>query len=247
MPGRLSGKRAFVTAAAAGMGRTAALAFAREGAAVIATDRDEALLTREFAGISSITTRALDVLDSAAVAALARQFSPVDVLFNCAGWVHHGNLLETAEDAWDRSFALNVRAQFVVAKAFLPGMLQQGGGSIINMASVASSLHGVLNRCAYGASKAAVIGLTKSIAADYIRQGIRCNAVCPGTIQTPSLDERINAFADPVQARVDFVARQPIGRLGTAEEIAEGIVFLASDESRYMTGQTLVMDGGITL
>jgi NAD(P)-dependent dehydrogenase (short-subunit alcohol dehydrogenase family) len=247
MAGRLNGKRAFVTAAAAGMGRTAALAFAREGAAVIATDVNDALLNREFAGISAITTRRLDVLDSAAVAAMAQQFGPVDVLFNCAGWVHHGALAETDEAAWDRSFALNVRAQFVVAKAFLPGMLAKGGGAIINMASVASSLHGVLNRCAYGASKAAVIGLTKSIAADYIARGIRCNAVCPGTIQTPSLDDRINAFPDPTQARKDFVARQPIGRLGTPEEIAEGIVFLASDEARYMTGQCLVMDGGITL
>jgi 2-keto-3-deoxy-L-fuconate dehydrogenase len=247
MPGRLSGKRAFVTAAGAGMGRTAALAFAREGAAVIATDRDEALLKREFAGSSGITMRKLDVLDSAAVKAIAAEVSPVNVLFNCAGWVHHGNLLETDEQAWDASFALNVRAQFVVAKAFLPGMLQKGAGAIINMASVASSLHGVLNRCAYGASKAAVIGLTKSIAADYIARGIRCNAICPGTIETPSLAERIAAFADPVQARKDFIARQPIGRLGTAEEIAEGIVFLASDEARYMTGQTLVMDGGITL
>ena len=247
MAGRLAGKRAFVTAAAAGMGRTAALAFAREGAQVVATDVNEALLTKEFGGISSITTRRLDVLDSAAVAAMAQQFSPVDVLFNCAGWVPHGALLETDEAAWDRAFGLNVRAQFVVAKAFLPGMLGKGGGSIINMASVASSLHGVVNRCAYGASKAAVIGLTKSIAADYIRQGIRCNAVCPGTIETPSLGERIAAFADPEKARADFIARQPIGRLGTAEEIAEGIVFLASDESRYMTGQCLVMDGGITL
>jgi len=247
MAGRLAGKRAFVTAAAAGMGRTAALAFAREGAQVVATDVNEALLTKEFGGISSITTRRLDVLDSAAVAAMAQQFSPVDVLFNCAGWVPHGALLETDEAAWDRAFGLNVRAQFVVAKAFLPGMLGKGGGAIINMASVASSLHGVVNRCAYGASKAAVIGLTKSIAADYIRQGIRCNAVCPGTIETPSLGERIAAFADPEKARADFIARQPIGRLGTAEEIAEGIVFLASDESRYMTGQCLVMDGGITL
>ena len=247
MTGRLAGKRAFVTAAAAGMGRTAALAFAREGAQVVATDFNEALLTKEFGGISSITTRRLDVLDGAAVGAMAQQFGPVDVLFNCAGWVHHGAALETDEAAWDRSFNLNVRAQFVVAKAFLPGMLGKGGGSIINMASVASSLHGVVNRCAYGASKAAVIGLTKSIAADYIRQGVRCNAVCPGTIETPSLGERIGAFADPVQARADFIARQPIGRLGTPEEIAEAIVFLASDESRYMTGQCLVVDGGITL
>lgn len=247
MAGRLSGKRAFVTAAAAGMGRTAASAFAREGASVIATDFNETLLAKELGGKPGIETRKLDVLDGAAVGAMARQVGAVDVLFNCAGWVPHGNLLETSDADWDRAFGLNVRAQFVVAKAFLPAMLAAGGGSIINMASVASSLHGVVNRCAYGASKAAVIGLTKSIAADYIRQGIRCNAVCPGTIDTPSLHDRINAFADPVQARADFIARQPIGRLGTAEELAEGILFLASDESRYMTGQCLVMDGGITL
>jgi NAD(P)-dependent dehydrogenase (short-subunit alcohol dehydrogenase family) len=247
MAGRLQGKRAFLTAAAAGMGRSTALAFAREGASVVATDVNEALLKQELGQAAGIECRHLDVLDSKAVADMAKSVGPVDILFNCAGWVHNGTLLDTDESAWDRSFNLNVRAQFVVAKAFLPGMLGKGGGSIVNMASVASSLHGVLSRCAYGASKAAVIGLTKSIAADYIRQNIRCNAICPGTIQTPSLDERINAFADPVKAREAFISRQPLGRLGTPDEITEGIVFLASDESRYMTGQCLVIDGGITL
>jgi len=247
MTGRLASKRAFITAAAQGMGRTAALAFVREGAAVIATDVNDGLLKQQLGGKPGLTLDRLDVLDGGAVSAMAKSVGPVDILFNCAGWVHHGNLLDTNEDAWDRSFALNVRAQFVVAKAFLPGMLAKGGGSIINMASVASSIRGVANRCAYGASKAAVIGLTKSIAADYVGQGIRCNAMCPGTIQTPSLDDRINAFADPVAARQNFIARQPMGRLGTAEEIAEACVYLASDDSRYMTGQCFTIDGGMTV
>jgi NAD(P)-dependent dehydrogenase (short-subunit alcohol dehydrogenase family) len=246
MTQRLAGKRAFITAAAQGMGRAAAVAFAREGAEVIATDFDLAKL-EALGSAPGMAVRRLDVLDGAAVAATATEVGAVDILFNCAGWVPHGNLLETSEADWDRAFALNVRAQFVVAKAFLPGLLQRGGGAIINMASVASSVKAVVNRCAYSASKAAVIGLTKSIAADYVRQGVRCNALCPGTIETPSLDERIAAFADPVQARADFIARQPMGRLGTPEEIAEACVYLASDESRYMTGQCFIIDGGMTM
>ena len=246
MTARLAGKRACITAAAQGMGRAVALAFAREGAEVIATDYDLAKL-QPLGATPGIAVRRLDVLDGAAVAATATEVGAVDILFNCAGWVPHGSLLETSDGDWDRAFALNVRAQFVVAKAFLPGLLQRGGGAIINMASVASSVKGVVNRCAYSASKAAVIGLTKSIAADYVRQGIRCNALCPGTIETPSLEERIAAFADPVKARADFIARQPMGRLGTAEEIAEACVYLASEDSRYMTGQCFIIDGGMTM
>jgi len=244
--GRLAGKTALVTAAAQGMGRAAALAFAREGARVWATDVNAAKLA-ELDGRPGVTTRRLDVTDGAAIAAAASEIGALDVLFNCAGTVHHGAILETAEKDWDRSFALNVRGMYLTIRAFLPAMLAAGGGSIINMASVASSIRGIASRCAYGASKAAVIGLTKSVAADYVGRGIRCNALCPGTVETPSLEERIQAQPDPAAARAAFIARQPMGRLGTAEEIAELCVYLASDESAYMTGATLVIDGGMTL
>ena len=246
MNGRLAGKTALVTAAAQGMGRAAALAFAREGARVWATDVNAAKLA-ELDGRPGVTTRRLDVTDGAAIAAAAGEIGALDVLFNCAGTVHHGAILETAEKDWDRSFALNVRGMYLTIRAFLPAMLAAGGGSIINMASVASSIRGIASRCAYGASKAAVIGLTKSVAADYVGRGIRCNALCPGTVETPSLEERIQAQPDPAAARAAFIARQPMGRLGTAEEIAELCVYLASDESAYMTGATLVIDGGMTL
>jgi len=243
---RLSGKTAFVTAAAQGIGRETALAFAREGARVVATDVNEARLA-DLAKTQGITTARLDVLDDRAVELAAKAAGPVDVLFNCAGWVANGSILEASANDWDKSFGLNVRAMFVSIKAFLPAMLAKGGGSIVNVASIASSVKGIANRCAYGASKAAVIGLTKSVAADFVGKGIRCNAIAPGTVQTPSLDDRINAFDDPVAARKAFVARQPMGRLGTPEEIALAAVYLASDESVFMTGQVFAIDGGMTI
>ncbi len=245
MAGRLAGKTAFVTAAANGIGRATALAFAAEGATVHATDINETVLG-EIAQ-PGLNVARLDVTDAAAVARAAAGIGRVDILFNCAGWVAAGSILDTSEADWDRSFGLNVRSMFTVIKAFLPGMLAGGGGSIVNIASVASSVKGVPMRCAYGASKAAVIGLTKSVAADYMRQGIRCNAICPGTVDTPSLGDRINAFADPVQARKDFIARQPMGRLGRAEEIAHLAVYLASDESSFTTGTAVISDGGMVL
>ncbi len=244
MGDRLAGKTALVTAAGQGIGRSTAEAFHREGATVVATDVDGGKLADAFGG-TGITGRVLDVLDPAAIRGIADELGGVDVLFNCAGFVHHGTILECEEEAWDFSFDLNVKAQYRTIRAFLPAMLASGGGSIINMSSVCSSLKGIVNRAVYGASKAAVIGLTKSVSVDYLRQGIRCNCICPGTVQSPSLDERINAFPDPVQARADFVARQPLGRLGTAGEIAAITVYLASDESAYTTGQAFVIDGGI--
>jgi 2-keto-3-deoxy-L-fuconate dehydrogenase len=245
MAGRLAGKTAFITAAAQGMGRAAALAFTREGAKVWATDINGKLVGElEKDGIKA---RALDATDEAAIARVAQEAGDIDVLFNCAGIVHHGSILDATPKDWDQAFAVNVRSMFLVSRAFIPGMLRKGRGSIINMASVASSIRGLPNRCVYGASKAAVIGLTKSIAADYVRQGIRCNAVCPGTVDTPSLQGRINAFADPVQARKDFVARQPMGRLGTVDDITGLLVFLASDESLFATGNAYSIDGGMTI
>ncbi|MPZ12540.1 MAG: SDR family oxidoreductase [Kiloniellaceae bacterium] len=242
----LAGKRAVVTAAAQGIGRATALAFAAEGAEVMATDINLDRL-EELAGTPGISVRRLDVLDLQAVNSLAAEMPPLDVLCNVAGYVHHGSILECPEEDWDFSFDLNVKSMYRMIRAFLPAMLDAAGGSIINMASVASSLRGLPNRCVYGASKAAVIGLTKSVAADYIQQGIRCNCICPGTIESPSLDERINAFADPVAARKAFIARQPIGRLGTAEEIAGMAVYLASDVAAYTTGTAMIVDGGVTL
>jgi len=244
--GRLSGKVAFVTAAAQGIGRATALAFAREGARVWATDLNDAKLA-ELKGTPGIEIRKLDVLKDADVAKLAAEVGSPNIIFNCAGFVHHGTILQCADKDWDFSFNLNVRSHYIVIRSFLPGMLTAGGGSIINVASVAGSIKGIANRFVYGASKAAVIGLTKSIAIDYVKQGIRCNALCPGTVDTPSLGDRINAFDDPVQARKDFIARQPMGRLAKAEELAELSVFLASDESVFMTGQAVIMDGGITI
>ncbi|MBL28327.1 MAG: NAD(P)-dependent oxidoreductase [Rhodospirillaceae bacterium] len=242
---RLEGKTAMVTAAAQGIGRATALAFAREGAKVWATDIN-ADKVKDIAG-ERIETMRLDVTDVAAVSAVAAHTGPVDILFNCAGYVADGALLDCELEDWDRSFELNVRAMMLVTRAFLPDMVRKRSGAIVNIASVASSLKGVKNRAAYSASKAAVIGLTKSVAMDYIGQGIRCNAICPGTVDTPSLQDRINAFEDAEEARRMFIARQPMGRLGTAEEIAEAAVYLASDEASFMTGQTLVVDGGLTL
>jgi 2-keto-3-deoxy-L-fuconate dehydrogenase len=245
MAGRLEGKVAFVTAAAQGMGRGAALAFAREGARVWATDVNQQALSSLQQ--DRIQTRVLDVTDEAAIAKVAREVGDISVLFNCAGIVHHGSILDTEPKDWDKAFAVNVKSMYLVTRAFLPGMLKKGGGSIINMASVASSIRGLPNRFVYGASKAAVIGLTKSIAADYVRQGVRCNAICPGTVDTPSLQGRINAFADPVQARKDFIARQPMGRLGTVDDITGILVFLASDEAQFATGNAYSIDGGMTI
>jgi 2-keto-3-deoxy-L-fuconate dehydrogenase len=245
---RLEGKTAVVTAAAQGIGRASAIAFAREGASVIATDINEARL-KELGSLPNIRTRKLDVMDAGAIAAFAAEVGAVDVLFNCAGFVHHGTILETEEKDWDFSFDLNVRAMYRLTKALLPAMIAAGkGGSIVNMSSACSSVKGAPNRFIYGTTKAAVIGLTKSIAADFIKQGIRANAICPGTIQTPSLDDRIAAQAAAVggveQARAGFVARQPLGRLGTPEEIAALAVYLAADESAFTTGTIHVIDGG---
>lgn len=245
MTGRLQGKTCFLTAAAQGIGRATAEAFLAEGARVIATDLNESKV-RELEKLGALAER-LDARDDAAIQAAAKRHGPVDVLFNCAGFVHNGALLEASEADWDFAMDLNVKSMFRTMRAFLPGMIAKGGGSIVNVASVASSIKGIVNRCAYGTSKAAVIGLTKSVAADYVRQGIRCNAIAPGTVDTPSLGERIAAFADPARARKDFIARQPMGRLATAAEIAPVVVYLASDESAFATGQVFVVDGGITM
>ena len=246
MAGRLQGKTAIITAAGAGIGKASALLFAREGAKVYATDVNEQSL-KDLAGTSSIVTRKLDVLDDAQIKAAAKEIGAVDVLFNCAGFVHHGTIQQCTDKDWDFSMNLNVRAMYWMARAFLPAMLERKKGSIVNMSSGASSIRGIPNRFVYGTSKAAVIGLTKALAADFIKQGIRVNAICPGTIETPSLEGRIAAFADPVQARKDFIARQAMGRLGTAEEIAAVALYLASDESSYTTGTAIVADGGFSL
>ncbi len=245
MSQRLAGKKALITAAGQGIGRACALAFAAEGAQVIATDINLETLNTLSAD-AHITTRRLDVTDREAVRACAEDVGRLDILANVAGFVHHGSILACSEDDWDFSFTLNVRSMFRMIQAFLPAMLE-GGGSIINMASVASSLSGLPDRFIYGTTKAAIIGLTKSVARDFIRQGIRCNAICPGTVQTPSLDDRINAFDDPVEARQNFIARQPMGRLGATAEIAAAAVYLASDDAAYTTGTAMVLDGGITL
>ena len=244
MAGRLQGKTVLVTAAAQGMGRAAALAFAREGAQVVATDLKDELLANLP---PAITKKRLDVLDDAAVQAFVDNLDAVDVLFNCAGYVAHGTILDYTIKDWDFSFDLNVRSMFVMTRAMLPKMIAAGGGTILNMASVLGAEKAAQNRLAYAASKAAVVGFTRALAVDHVKQNIRVNCVCPGTVDTPSLGDRINAFADPVQARKDFVARQPMGRLATAEEIAETFVYLVSDESSFMTGQAVFVDGGMSL
>jgi 2-keto-3-deoxy-L-fuconate dehydrogenase len=246
MAGRLTGKRAFVTAAGQGIGRATALAFAAEGAEVIATTLEPAQLV-DLAKVSGIRTAPLDVRDGAAVAAAAESAGDIDILFNCAGFVHHGTVLDCSETDWDFAFDLNVKSMYRTLRAFLPRMLERKRGSIVNMASAVSSIKGAPNRFVYGATKAAVIGLTKAVAADYIRQGIRCNCICPGTVESPSLEGRIAAFADPVKARADFIARQPMGRLGKTEEVAALAVHLASDEAAFTTGTAAVIDGGFSL
>ena len=251
MAGRLAGKTALVTAAGQGMGFACAMQMAAEGATVHATDVNPQLLDA-FRGVANVTTRPLDVLDDDAVRRVIGELPPLDVLFNCAGYVHHGSILECAAKDWDFSMNLNVRSMYVAIQAAAPKMLdlhQKTGkwASIINMASVAGSIKGLPNRFVYGTSKAAVIGLTKSVAADFVQKGIRCNAIAPGTVDTPSLAERINAYPDPVEARRMFVARQPMGRLAKAEEIAPVVVFLASDESAFATGNVYSVDGGMTI
>ncbi len=243
---RLAGKTALITAAGQGIGRATALAMAREGAQVIATDVNPKLL-ESLAGAAGVSTRVLDVLDDAAVKMTIDDLPPLSILFNCAGFVHNGTILECDAKDWDFSFNLNVRAMYVTIRCALPGMLRNGGASIVNMASVAGSIKGIPNRFAYGASKAAVIGLTKAVAADFVTKGIRCNAIAPGTVDTPSLDARIKAYADPVEARKAFIARQPMGRLAKPEEIAPVVVFLASDESAFATGNVYSVDGGMTI
>ena len=251
MSGRLKGKKTLITAAGQGIGRSTVLAFASEGAHVLATDIDPeslASLKKEFPGsATNIETRLLDVTNPEEIQAIAKEIGAIDVLFNCAGFVHHGTLLECEESDWEFSFDLNVRSMYRMIRAFLPAMLKTGGGSIVNMSSVASSVKGLPNRFVYGASKAAVVGLTKSVAMDFIKKGIRCNAICPGTVESPSLQERIKAqggnFEDVMAA---FVARQPIGRIGTPEEIAALVVYLASDESAYTTGVAWSINGGMT-
>jgi len=251
MNGRLAGKIALVTAAGQGMGRAATLAMAREGASVCATDVNEKFL-EDFKGVANVTTRRLDVLDDAAVERLVGELPPLSILFNCAGFVHNGTILECGPKDWEFTMDLNVRSMYAVTRAALPRMIaeHQSKGtwsSIINMASIASSIRGIPNRFAYGTSKAAVIGLTKSVAADFVQKGIRCNAIAPGTVDTPSLAERINAQADPVAARKAFVARQPMGRIAKPEEIVPLVVYLASDESSYVTGNVYSCDGGMTI
>lgn len=244
---RLTGKRILITAAGQGMGRAAAIRCAAEGARVLATDLDESLL----AGLDGMETRKLDVTRADEVADVVRQAGDLDGLFNCAGMVANGTLLDCSPEEWERSFAVNVTSMYTVTRAALPGMLRRaaetGTASILNMASMASSIKGFPMRCAYGATKAAVIGLTKAVAADYVREGIRCNALCPGTVDTPSLRGRIASAPDPVQAEKNFIARQPMGRLATVDDVIPMIVYLLSDESQFVSGQALSVDGGVTI
>jgi 2-keto-3-deoxy-L-fuconate dehydrogenase len=252
MTNRLAGKTAFVTAAGQGIGRAICEMFAAEGARVVATDLD----AKKLAGLAVARTEALDVRSTPDVEALAADvveaFGPPDILVNCAGFVHHGTVLTTSEADWDFSFDLNVKSMHRTLRAFLPGMVERQGGSIVNISSAVSSIRGVVNRYVYGASKAAIIGLTKAVAADYIRQGIRCNAVCPGTIETPSLGGRVEDLSKTTgrsleDVRQAFIDRQPMGRLGTAREVAALALFLASDEASYITGQAHLVDGGMAL
>ena len=242
----LEGKTALITAAGQGIGRASAEAFAKAGASVIATDINETAFA-ELEGLDGITALKLDATNPEDIKRVLAESDRLDVLFNCAGFVHTGNILESTEEDWDFAFDLNAKAMYRLCKAVLPGMLEQVKGSIINMSSVASSLKGVPNRLVYCASKAAVIGMTKAIAADYVTQGIRCNAICPGTVDSPSLHDRLRATGDYEAAREQFIARQPMGRIGAADEIAALAVYLASDASGFTTGQAHIIDGGWAL
>jgi len=247
MSGRLEGKKTIVTAAGQGIGKATAIAFHNEGADVIATDLNEktlADLNKEYPNIK-VTT--LDSTDNNAILEFVKTLDKVDVLFNAVGFVHHGTILDCEEKDWDFSFDVNIKAMYFMCKAIIPLMVKQNGGSIINISSIASSLKGLPNRFVYGASKAAIIGLTKSIASDFVKQNIRCNSIAPGTVFSPSWQDRVNQSPDPVQAKKDFIARQPMGRLGTAEEIAAMAIYLAGDESTFTTGNTFSVDGGMTI
>jgi 2-keto-3-deoxy-L-fuconate dehydrogenase len=244
MAGKLEGRVALVTSAGQGIGRSSAIALAREGAKVFATDIREDLFKDISKDHPGITGFGLNVLEQSAVDAALKRTGPIDILFNCSGFVHNGTILDCEEKDWDFSFDLNVKAHYRMIKAYLPGMLAKGKGNVINMASVASSIKGAPNRFVYGASKAAVIGLTKALAADFVAKGIRCNAICPGTVETPSLYDRMRAQGDFEKAKAAFIARQPMGRMAQPEEIAEMVIYLASDDSAFITGQAFVIDGG---
>jgi 2-keto-3-deoxy-L-fuconate dehydrogenase len=244
MAGKLEGRVALVTSAGQGIGRASAIALAREGAKVFATDIKEDLFKDIAKAHPGITGFGLNVLEQAAVDAALKRTGPIDILFNCSGFVHNGTVLDCEEKDWDFSFDLNVKAHYRMIKAYLPGMLAKGKGNVINMASVASSVKGAPNRFVYGASKAAVIGLTKAVAADFVAKGIRSNCICPGTVETPSLYDRMRAQGDIEKAKAAFIARQPMGRMAQPEEIAEMVIYLASDDSAFITGQALVIDGG---
>lgn len=244
MAGKLEGRVALVTSAGQGIGRASAIALAREGAKVFATDIREELFMNISKEHSGITGFKLNVLEQAEVDAALKRTGPIDILFNCSGFVHNGTVLDCEEKDWDFSFDLNVKAHYRMIKAYLPGMLAKGKGNVINMASVASSVKGAPNRFVYGASKAAVIGLTKALAIDFVSKGIRCNCICPGTVETPSLYDRMRAQGDVEKAKAAFIARQPMGRMAQPEEIAEMVVYLASEDTAFITGQALVIDGG---
>ncbi|MDB9922983.1 SDR family oxidoreductase [Candidatus Pelagibacter sp.] len=247
MSGRLEGKKIIVTAAGQGIGKATAIAFHNEGANVTATDLNEKTLADLNKEYPDIKVQKLDSTDNSAILEFTKTLDTVDVLFNAVGFVHHGTILDCEEKDWDFSFDVNIKAMYFMCKAILPLMIKQNGGSIINISSIASSLKGLPNRFVYGASKAAIIGLTKSIASDFVKQNIRCNSIAPGTVFSPSWQDRVNQSPDPVQAKKDFIARQPMGRLGTAEEIASMAIYLAGDESTFTTGNTFSVDGGMTI
>ena len=247
MSGRLEGKKIIVTAAGQGIGKATAIAFHNEGAIVTATDLNDKTLADLNKEYPNIKVNTLDSTDNNAILEFVKTLDKVDVLFNAVGFVHHGTILDCEEKDWDFSFDVNIKAMYFMCKAIIPLMVKQNGGSIINISSIASSLKGLPNRFVYGASKAAIIGLTKSIASDFVKQNIRCNSIAPGTVFSPSWQDRVNQSPDPVQAKKDFIARQPMGRLGTAEEIAAMAIYLAGDESTFTTGNTFSVDGGMTI